>query len=110
MLLRTFIDTIEYYDGELTVKLKPIFDSLRKLKNFNITEINEFKGRTRQKPSNSDIADILTKNISDSLKIKGRTLETRIIPNKKAPEGANLLNGAPDGIRTHAYRNHNPRS
>lgn len=41
---------------------------------------------------------------------KVRTLETSIIPNKKDPEGSNLINGADDGIRTHAYRNHNPRS
>ena len=39
-----------------------------------------------------------------------RTLKTLIIPNKKAPKGAIFKNGAPDGIRTHAYRNHNPRS
>ena len=110
MLLRTFIDTIEYYDGELTVKLKPIFDSLRKLKDSNIYEINELKGRTLEKHSNSEIAAILTKNISDSLKIKGRTLKTLIVSNKNAPEGANFVNGASSGIRTHAYRNHNPRS
>lgn len=46
LMLRTFIDTIEYYDGELTVKLKPIFESLRQLKNHNIIEINGLKGRT----------------------------------------------------------------
>jgi len=34
-MLRTFIDTIEYYDGVLTIKFKPIFDSLRKLKKYN---------------------------------------------------------------------------
>ena len=39
-----------------------------------------------------------------------RTLKTIIVPNEKDPEGSNSLNGAPDGIRTHAYRNHNPRS
>ena len=110
MLLRTFIDTIQYYDGELTVKLKPIFDSLRKLKNSNVLEINGLKGRTREKPSNSEIAEILTENISESLKIKGRTLKTLIVPNEKDPEGSNSLNGAGGGIRTHAYRNHNPRS
>lgn len=44
-MLRTFIDSIEYYDGELTVKLKPIFDSLRQLKNANILELNSIKGR-----------------------------------------------------------------
>ena len=109
-MLRTFIDSIEYYDGELTVKLKPIFDSLRQLKNANILELNSVKGRTREKLSNSEIAGILTQNITESLKIKGRTLKTLIIPNKKDPEGSNLLNGADSGIRTHAYRNHNPRS
>ena len=109
-MLRTFIDSIEYYDGELTVKLKPIFDSLRQLKNANILELNSVKGRTREKLSNSEIAGILTQNITESLKIKGRTLKTLIIPNKKDPEGSNSINGADSGIRTHAYRNHNPRS
>ena len=96
LMLRTFIDTIEYYDGKLTAKLKPIFDFLRKLKNSNVLEINGLKGRTHENHSNSEIAEILTKNISDSLKIKGRTLKTLIVPNKKAPEGANSLNGASD--------------
>ena len=82
-MLRTFIDSIEYYDGELIVKLKPIFDSLRQLKNANILELNS---------------------------VKGRTLKTLIIPNKKDPEGSNSINGADSGIRTHVYRNHNPRS
>ena len=109
-MLRTFIDSIEYYEGELTVKLKPIFDSLRQLKNANILELNSVKGRTREKLSNSEIAGILTQNITESLKIKGRTLKTLIIPNKQDPEGSNSINGADSGIRTHAYRNHNPRS
>ena len=81
--MRTFIDTMEYYDGELTIRLKPIFETLRQLKNSNVIELNA---------------------------LKGRTLKTLIVPNEKAPEGANFENGASSGIRTHAYRNHNPRS
>ena len=78
-----FIEEIQYADGELIVKLKPVFEALRQIKNIEQFErVNE----------------------------KVRTLETRIISNKKASEEANLLSGASDGIRTHAYRNHNPRS
>ena len=40
-------------------------------------------------------------NLCGKLKIyhilRSRTLETLIIPNKKAPEGADFKNGAPDG-------------
>lgn len=67
MMLRTFIDTIEYYEGILTVKLKPIFEALRQLKKFNINALNIPKGRTRQNLTDIDIAEILTKNISESL-------------------------------------------
>lgn len=101
---------MEYYDGELTIRLKPIFETLRQLKNSNVIELNGLKELTRKNRSNSEIAEILTKNISDSLKIKGRTLKTLVVSSEKAPEGAKFDNGAPDGIRTHAYRNHNPRS
>ncbi len=67
-----------HIDTTLEVKLKPIFETLRRIK--------------------------------ESYDENVRTLKTLIIHNKKAPEGANSKNGAGDGIRTHAYRNHNPRS
>lgn len=36
---------------------------------------------------------------------------TTLANTKKDPHSESLIvNGAPDGIRTHAYRNHNPRS
>lgn len=63
-----------------------------------------------QKPLNKELLEYLNEQVSSVINAKVRTLETRIIPNKKDPEGSNLINGAPDGIRTHAYRNHNPRS
>ena len=50
------------------------------------------------------------RRIKESYDENVRTLKTLVIPNKKAPEGANSNNGADSGIRTHAYRNHNPRS
>ena len=61
-------------------------------------QIISVKGRTREKLSNSEIAGILTQNITESLKIKGRTLKTLIVPNEKDPEGSNSINGADDGI------------
>ena len=67
-----------HIDTTLEVKLKPIFEALRRIK----------------------------ESYDDNV----RTLKTFIIPNKKAPKGAIFKNGAGDGIRTHAYRNHNPRS
>ena len=39
-----------------------------------------------------------------------RTLEIQTPQAKKAVLETAFVNGAPDGIRTHAYRNHNPRS
>lgn len=80
IMLRMLIEEILYnhIDTILEVKLKPIFEALRRIK--------------------------------DSYGENVRTLKTPIIPNKKAPEGAIFKNGADSGIRTHVYRNHNPRS
>ena len=39
-----------------------------------------------------------------------RTPENASITTKNGSFEPLILNGAPDGIRTHAYRNHNPRS
>lgn len=39
----------------------------------------------------------MNEQVSSVINAKVRTLETRIIPNKKDPEGSNLLNGAGNG-------------
>ena len=52
----------------------------------------------------------MAKNIELSLKNKVTTLESLVITKKEPLNEAQSLNGAEDGIRTHAYRNHNPRS
>lgn len=109
LMLRMLIDEIQYADGELTVKLKPVFEALRLIKlNGNIENESE-KVRTLKKPLNREVLEYLNEQITLMVNSKVRTLETRIIPNKKAPEGAFLINGAGDGNRTHEYRNHNPR-
>ena len=108
-IMRMLIEDIQYADGELVVKLKPIFEAMRLLKETeNITEHSNV--RTLKKPLNKELLEYLNEQVSSVINAKVRTLETRIIPNKKDPEGANLLNGADSGIRTHVYRNHNPRS
>lgn len=109
LMLRMLIDEIQYADGELTVKLKPVFEALRLIKLYGNHENESEKVRTLKKPLNREVLEYLNEQIALIVNSKVRTLETRIIPNKKAPEGANLLNGADDGIRTHVYRNHNPR-
>lgn len=108
-MLRLLIEEILYnhIDTELSVTLKPIFEALRMIK--ECERVDE-KVRTLQKPISSEVWEYLEEQVEQLVNSKVRTLKTLIIPNKKAPEGANLLNGAPDGIRTHAYRNHNPRS
>ena len=110
LMLRMLIDEIQYADGELTVKLKPVFEALRLIKLNGKFENEGKKVRTLKKPLNREVLEYLNEQIALMVNSKVRTLETRIIPNKKAPEGSNLLNGADSGIRTHAYRNHNPRS
>lgn len=110
LMLRILIDEIQYADGQLTVKLKPIFEALRLIKLNGNFENESGKVRTLKKPVNREVLEYLSEQIALIVNSKVRTLETRIISNKKDPEGSNLLNGAEDGIRTHAYRNHNPRS
>lgn len=110
LLLRMIIDKITYAEGGIIqVKLKPIFEALRVIKLASI-DSESVEVRTRQKPTDSEVLEYLSNFITLAVNSKVRTLETRIIPNKKDPEGSNLLNGADSGIRTHAYRNHNPRS
>ena len=65
---------------------------------------------TFEKPITAEVWEYLEEQVEQLVYSKVRTLKTLIVPNEKDPEGSNSLNGAPDGIRTHAYRNHNPRS
>ena len=110
LLLRMIIDEITYAEGGvIQVKLKPIFEALRVIKMANI-DFEPVKVRTQKKPSDNEIREYLSNFITLAVNSKVRTLETRIITNKKDPEGSNSVNGASSGIRTHAYRNHNPRS
>lgn len=106
IMLRLLIDTIKYshIDIQLEVKLKPIFEALRLIK-----ESEDEKVRTQQKAVNAEVWEYLEEQVELIVNSNVRTLKTLIVPNEKAPEGANFKNGAGDGIRTHAYRNHNPR-
>ena len=104
------IEDIQFADGELIVKLNPIFESLRQIKNSEKYSELIDNVRTLKNSENSEVLEYLTNRLTLAINSKVRTLKTLIIPNKKAPEGANFINGADSGIRTHAYRNHNPRS
>lgn len=99
------------YDTEtqqLNVKLKPIFQALRITKD-NL-KLYSKKVTTLPKVSSKTVLDYLAKNIELSLKNKVTTLEKLVITEKEPQIEAHFKNGADDGIRTHAYRNHNPRS
>ena len=77
---------------------------------FLILSVRHFNFKCLVITINSEVWEYLCEQVEQLVNSKVRTLKTLIIPNKKAPEGANSKNGAEDGIRTHAYRNHNPRS
>lgn len=110
LMLRMLIDEIQYdhVNKALVVKLKPIFEALRLIKLSGINENKDEKVRTLKKPLNTEVLEYLNDQVEECINSKVRTLKTLIIPNKKAPEGANFNNGADDGVRTHEYRNHNP--
>ena len=103
-MLRLLIEEILYnhIDTELSVKLKPIFEALRMIKESE-------KVRTLESPVNSEVWEYLEEQVEELVNSKVRTLKTLIVSNEKAPEGADFKNGAGDGVRTHIYRNHNPR-
>lgn len=108
-LLRMICEKVTYdtETEELTVKLKPIFQALRIIKdNENLCSK---KVTTLPKVSSKTVLDYLTKNIEISLKNKVTTLKKLSIIEKEPHNEALSKNGAGDGIRTHAYRNHNPR-
>lgn len=98
------------YDTEtevLRLKLKPIFQALRILK--DNTEIHSKKVATQSKVSNEELLQILSKNIEISLKSEVATLKKLSITKEEPLNETLSVNGAGDGIRTHEYRNHNPR-
>ena len=109
-LLRMVCDKVTYdtETEELTVKLKPIFQALRIIKDNE--HLCSKKVTTLPKVSCKTVLDYLTKNIEISLKNKVTTLKKLSIIKKEPTNETLFVNGAPDGIRTHAYRNHNPRS
>lgn len=109
-LLRMVCEKVTYdtETEELTVKLKPIFQALRILKDNE--HLCSKKVTTLPKVSSKTVLDYLTKNIEISLKNKVATLKKLSITKKEPLNETLSVNGAPDGIRTHAYRNHNPRS
>ncbi len=109
-LLRMICENVTYNTEteELKVKLKPIFQALRIVKD-NI-QFNSKKVTTLPKVSAKTVSEYLTKNIEISLKNKVTTLKKLSIIKKEPLNEALSKNGADSGIRTHVYRNHNPRS
>lgn len=108
LIIATITDSIEYYDGVLTVKLKPMFEHLRLIKAERMLSENLY--RTLETRSNKGIEEY-TKNKDAINQIKDyRTRKTIMNTKKELHIEAQFVNGAEDGIRTHAYRNHNPRS
>ena len=108
-LLRLVVESATYdtETEQLKVKLKPIFQALRIVKDNQKFCSN--KVTTLPKVSSKTVLDYLTKNIELSLKNHVTTLERLVITKKEPQSEALSKNGAGNGIRTHAYRNHNPR-
>ena len=96
-MLRLLIEEILYnhIDTELSVKLKPIFEALRMIKE---AERHDEKVRTLEKPISSEVWEYLEEQVEHLVNSKVRTLKTLIIPNEKDPEGSNSLNGASNGL------------
>lgn len=97
------------YDTEtevLRLKLKPIFQALRILK--DNAETHSKKVATQSKVSNEELLQILSKNIEISLKNEVTTLKKLSIIEKEPTNETLSVNGAGSGGRTHEYRNHNP--
>lgn len=109
-LLRLVVESATYNTEteQLKIKLKPIFQALRIVK--DNPKLCFDKVTTLPKVSSKTVLDYLMKNIELSLKNKVTTLENLTINEKTDLNEPVFKNGAEDGIRTHAYRNHNPRS
>lgn len=109
-LLRMIVDEVTY-DTEaqhLSIKLKPIFQAFKIISD-NSNNCSQ-KVTTLRKVSCKTLSEYLAENIELSLKNKVTTLESVANIKKEPHNETQILNGAGDGIRTHAYRNHNPRS
>lgn len=97
LLLRMILDEITYAEGGiLQVKLKPIFEALRIIKHVSANSEVENVRKTK-KPADSEVLEYLSDFIKIAVNRKVRTLETRIIPNKKASDKAKFKNGAEYG-------------
>ncbi len=97
-LLRMMIKDIQYANGELIVKLSPIFEALRLLKNYGLSDEESVKVRTLKKPTNSEVLEYLTNRITSGINAKVRTLETAIITEKTDSCEPVSKNGAGSGI------------
>ena len=87
------------YDTEtevLRLKLKPIFQALRILK--DNAETHSKKVATQSKVSNEELLQILSKNIEISLKNEVTTLKKLSIIEKEPTNETLSVNGAPDGM------------
>ena len=92
------IDKITYAEGGIVqVKLKPIFEALRVIKLASV-DSEAVNVRKSKKPTDSEILEYISSFIKLTVNSKVRTLETRIIPNKKASDEAKLNNGAGGGL------------
>ena len=96
-MLRLLIEEILYnhIDTELSVKLKPIFEALRMIKE---AEKHDEKVLTLEKPITAEVWEYLQEQVELLVNSKVRTLKTLIVPNEKGAEGSNSLNGASSGI------------
>ena len=96
-MLRLLIEEILYnhIDTELSVKLKPIFEALRMIKE---AERQDEKVRTLENPITAEVWEYLEEQVEQLVNSKVRTLKTLIVPNKKDPNRVFLKNGARNGL------------
>ena len=94
LIIATITDSIEYYDGVLTVKLKPVFEHLRLIKAERMHSKNLYRTlETRSEKAKED--DIKTKDTITQID-DYRTRKT-IMNTKKEPHiEAQFVNGADD--------------
>ena len=96
LIIATITDSIEYYDGVLTVKLKPKFEHLRLIKAERMLSKNLY--RTLETRSNKGIEEY-TKNKDTINQIKDyRTRKTIMNTKKELHIEAQFVNGAGKGV------------
>ena len=86
-IIMTITESIDFDGEKLNVKLHPVFEDFVNLDKKELEPL--------EKAQKIDL---------------DRTLEMCTVATKKAPEDAFSKNGAGDGVRTHEYRHHKPRS